>query len=115
MKKDLHHRNDDKVWTDVIDKSGEKTIDTVPFNKEIPQEFRALSDEMESGNPNEKTNWSQENDRSEDLINTRDAFMQQPERDSEIPPELNQEHYSNEDEYSDLSALFEKERKPRKH
>jgi hypothetical protein len=96
----------------VIDKN-EKTIDTVPLNKEIPQEFRALSDEMETSH--KETNWSQEDDRSEDLINTRDPFMQQPERDSEIPPELNQEHYAEEDEYADLAAQFEDERKPRKY
>jgi hypothetical protein len=121
MKKDLNKNrknpetNADKVWTNVADK-GEKTVDTVPLNQEISQDFRALNDEMQPANPNENTNWSQETDRSEDLINARDPFMQQPERDSEVPPELNQAHATDDnDKYSDLSALFEDERKPRKY
>jgi hypothetical protein len=105
----------EKGWTDVTDKS-EQSIDTVPLNKEVAQEYRGLNDEMENTNPNENTNWSQEDDRSEDLINTRDHFMQQPERNAEVPPELNQKRSEDEyDQYADLASLFEKERKTKKY
>lgn len=108
-------KKSNKEWSPVFDKN-EKTIDTVPLNREIPQEFRSLNDEMEPTNPNKNTNWSQEDDRSEDLINTRDHFMQQPERDAEVPPELNQEHSEDEyNQYEDLASLFEEERKRQKY
>jgi hypothetical protein len=71
--------------------TGEKATDTARLDRDVPEEFRApLSNELPASEPN-RTNWSEPEDRGEDLINERDPFTQQPERDTEVPPELIQE------------------------
>src|SRR4051812_3098566 len=95
MKKELtkntkdFYKKDGKPWPEI--NKGEKNIDTVPLTAEVSQEYRAFGEEIQPSKSKNIHNWSQEDDRSEDLINARDPFMQQPERDSEIPPELNPE------------------------
>ncbi len=72
-------------------KTGEKAVDTTPLSQDIPEDYReAFSDELPSRNAN-TTNWSAPEDRGEDLMEERDPFMQQPERDTQVPPELIQE------------------------
>ncbi len=67
------------------------------------------------------TNWSAPQDRSEDLVNLNDPFIQQPERETQVPPELTQERedgFAAKNDLSetaeDLAHLFERERKSRK-
>ena len=70
--------------------SREKAIDSTRLDGDIPEGFReSLPNEMEQEKPN-LTNWSEAENRSEDLIEERDPFIQQPELDTQIPPELSQ-------------------------
>jgi hypothetical protein len=71
---------------------GEKNLDAQPLSQDLAEDVRE-SVPTESGTPSKDTtaNWSAPEDRGEDLINERDPFMQQPERDTEIPPELVQQ------------------------
>jgi hypothetical protein len=67
----------------------EKAIDTVELTQEIPEEFREIpSHELQPSSSDTSINWSQADDRSEDLINETDPFIQQPERNTQIPAEL---------------------------
>jgi len=69
----------------------EKAVNTTSLNRDVSDEFRDYgSQELPANAPN-TTNWSAPEDRGEDLINERDPFTQQQERDTEIPPELIQE------------------------
>jgi hypothetical protein len=68
---------------------GEKPLDTVPLRDDIAEDERESELSMNKKNT---TNWSAAEDRGEDLINETDPFVQQPERDTQIPPELIQEH-----------------------
>ena len=68
----------------------EKNFETVPLREDISDDFRE-GDELGAHKKN-MTNWSAPEDRGEDLINEIDPFIQQPERDTQIPPELIQEH-----------------------
>jgi hypothetical protein len=70
--------------------TGEKATDTTQLDRDIPEEFREPMSELPSSESN-RTNWSEPEDRGEDLINERDPFVQQPERDTEVPPELIQQ------------------------
>jgi hypothetical protein len=69
----------------------EKTIDAVRLNRDIPDSFRETVPNEMSDHQSHNVNWSAAEDRGEDLASMRDPFMQQPERDTEIPPELIQE------------------------
>ncbi len=71
-------------------RTGEKAIDATGVDQDVPESFRQpLPDRAKR--VQDETNWSQAEDRGEDLINERDPFVQQPERDTDIPPELVQE------------------------
>jgi hypothetical protein len=71
--------------------AAEEGIDTTKLDRDIPEEFREpVPEEMETSRPN-MVNWSEAKDRGEDLAEERDPFMQQSERDTQIPPELIQE------------------------
>lgn len=66
----------------------EKIKDTTSLNQDVPESFREPSSAALEKNQVTNTNWSQPQDRGEDLINTRDPFLQADERNTEIPPEL---------------------------
>jgi hypothetical protein len=84
-------RNKSKNLFNKSIKSREKAIDTTPLSRDISNDFREpIPNELAFEEPN-AVNWSGAEDRGEDLINERDPFVQQPERDTEIPPELIQE------------------------
>jgi hypothetical protein len=99
---------------------GEKSVDTIELDHDIPEGFRdANLDDLAEEAPDTTKNWSQPEDRGEDLINERDPFIQQPERDTEIPPELVQERayrlyeQRGEETGDNLSDWFEAERQVR--
>lgn len=99
--------------------SSEKAVDTTPLKEDIPEEFReSLPNELPQEQPN-TTNWSAPEDRSEDLIELRDPFIQQDELDNEIPAELIQQRayllYEQRGRHggNDLSDWFEAERQIR--
>ncbi len=69
----------------------EKSIDALKLDHEISEDFRETSREFGNSNLNTNFNWSQSQDRGEDLINETDPFIQQPERDTQVPPELIQQ------------------------
>jgi hypothetical protein len=71
--------------------AGEKTVDAVELNQEVAEEFRETTDILEPGQTDTTQNCSQPEDRGEDLINETDPFIQQPEKDTQIPPELIQQ------------------------
>ena len=80
-----------KDFLDQTFPGGEKAIDTTKLDQDIPEEFREpVPNELPSEKPN-RANWSAGEDRGEDLINERDPFIQQPEKDTQVPPELIQE------------------------
>ncbi len=57
-----------------------------PLKEEVPEELR---NPMPNAFPRtRKVNDPDEDNRSDNLVAERDVFMQQPERDTEIPPEL---------------------------
>ncbi|MDE2028856.1 MAG: DUF2934 domain-containing protein [Candidatus Omnitrophica bacterium] len=70
---------------------GEKSLDAVELNREVPEDYRETTEELENVPADTSQNWSQPEDRSEELINETDPFIQQPERDTEIPPEMVQQ------------------------
>jgi hypothetical protein len=80
----------ERSWPQTIN-SKEKSIDSIKLDHDIPEDYREASGNEIDKNQANITNWSQAEDRGEDLINERDPFIQQPERDTEIPPELIQE------------------------
>ena len=85
----------DKEYRDLLTSRiggiGEKTLEMAKLDQDIPEEFREpVTEEMEETRPN-NVNWSEAKDRGDDLVSQRGPFIQQPERDTEIPPELNQQ------------------------
>ncbi len=97
----------------------EEPIDSTTLDQDVPEDFReAVPNEL--GQKPNLTNWSADPDRSEDLIEERDPFTQQPQLDTQTPPELNQAHSyqlneqrgSSPDE--NLADRFEEERRPRR-
>jgi hypothetical protein len=97
----------------------ERSLDGEKLDQDISEEYReAIPLEEESEKVTDQ-NWSRPQDRGEDLINERDPFIQQPELDTQIPPELIQqrayqlyeERGKNPD--GDLADWFEAERQLR--
>ncbi len=66
-------------------------IKIIPLKQEVPEKLR--DPVPNTLNPQEDTtkNLSQPEDRGEDLITERDPFIQQPERETQIPPEIIQQ------------------------
>lgn len=100
--------------------TGEKAIDATRLSREVPEEFREPVPEEMAPVPPNIVNWSEPEDRGEDLASERDPFMQQPELDTEIPPELVQERayllYEQRGGHpgDDLADWFEAERQIRR-
>src|SRR4051812_42124474 len=96
----------------------EQSLDSVALNKDLSEAFRDTTPHDMDSSLN-TANWSSAEDRGEDLINERDPFMQQPERDTEIPPELVQDRpyhlYEQQggDAEGNMSDWFETERRRR--
>lgn len=90
----------------------EKAVDAESLGLEVPENGREpASNDVASGTFN-TVNWSETPDRGEDLANMRDPFMQKPELDTEIPPELAQTKASDTpDADENLADRFDKERK----
>src|SRR5690242_8186216 len=89
MKKTTH-KNHIKRFHRLPKDYDEKTADSMELNEEIPQDYRDTTSPELGGNIHSHTsmNASQPQDRSEDLINETDPFIQQPERDAQLPSEM---------------------------
>jgi hypothetical protein len=98
---------------------GEKTIDSTPLENDISGDFREGVQANTGYSSSNMRNLSNADDRGEDLATGNDAFMQQPERDTQIPPELIQQRayelYEQRGAHqgSDLYDWFEAERQLR--
>ncbi len=68
----------------------EKIFLMEPLEKDIPEEDREGFSSMTVTEISTTNQGSEFEDRGEDLANMRDPFVQGPERDTEIPPELRQ-------------------------
>jgi hypothetical protein len=99
----------------------EQSLDGEKLDQDISVEHRDAIPLEKAAQKATDSNWSQPQDRGEDLINERDPFIQQPERDTQIPPELIQqrayqlyeERGKNPD--GDLADWFEAERQLRRN
>lgn len=83
-------RRNNKGRNNIVVPEDLEPIDKVTLDREVPEELRDPIPEavnIES----EQVNWSQPQNRSDDLIEERDPFVQQPELDTQIPPELIQQ------------------------
>src|SRR5262245_37948855 len=69
----------------------EEAVGTEALRQDIPEEFRQAYPNALQPSPPPTTNWSQAEDRGEDLVEEKDPFVQQDERSTQIPPELIQE------------------------
>jgi len=82
------NKNNKRFPEDIPGPSSEKAMDAVPLSQEIPLDLRQTDAILETTPKDTTSNWSQPEDRSEDLINETDPFIQQPEKDTQIPPEM---------------------------
>jgi hypothetical protein len=119
-KRSSNFKPDDAYRDSHAFKKGEKAVDSTPLSQDVSQEFREPTlDEMNDSQKDTSNNWSQAEDRGEDLVEGRDPFIQPEERDMQIPPELIQEraYYLYEQRGqapgSDLADWFEAERQLR--
>jgi len=96
--------------------------DYTKLDQEIPEEFRdPLPNTLNSDQKN-AGNWSQPENRSDDLIEERDLYTQQPELDTMTPPELIQkdpnllpeQRLAEKKKPEDLAEFFDAERSLRK-
>lgn len=88
-------------------KFSEKNIDAEVLGRDFLAEDREALFETDVN----MVNWSEPEDRGEDLVNMRDPLIQGPEQNADIPPELAQQKLSNipaSDE--DLAERFDAER-----
>jgi hypothetical protein len=70
----------------------ERIAGPLRLNEDVPEEYREIPDhQWEQQQPDTSQNLSQPEDRGEDLVNQTDPFVQQPERDTQLPPELIQQ------------------------
>ena len=100
----------------------EQLQDSDSLTSDVTEQFRDPRDIKENAAPS-NANWSQEQDRSDDLAEMKDPFIQQPERDTQTPPELAQERQprpagqigGQPPATEDLAHLFDRERKLRKY
>lgn len=100
----------------------EQLQDSEALTSEVTEQFRDSTDIKENAAPS-NANWSQEQDRSDDLAEMKDPFIQQPERDTQNPPELARERQpgpagqigGQPQATEDLAHLFDRERKLRKY
>jgi len=109
-----------KIRKDVskVDIIIEQEINTVPISEEMTQEYRDTTGHRQNNRKSNMINWSAPQDRSEDLATLMDPLIQQPERETQVPPELPQERedgFASRNDLSetseDLSHLFDRERK----
>jgi hypothetical protein len=114
-----NERGINETPSEQITNTSEKAVDATPLRQDVPEEFReSVPNELPSSQKN-TTNWSASQNRSDDLINLEDPFIQQPDRDNEIPSELIQERayllYEQRGGQpgSDLADWFEAERQLR--
>lgn len=101
---------------------GESFSDSEPLTQEVSERFRDTTDSREN-NRLPTDDWSMSQDRGEDLADMKDPFIQQPERDTQTPPELTQgklrgmvgQNSSQPENAEDLAHLFDRERKSLRH